>query len=244
MPSFVRRAELGNSSSVQFMKYQVLTRIYSVFDHWLSQWNFVCYKGCSTCCTQNVTMTGLEGEHIYRFIKDRQKEEWFVNVLQSIDLVENPGPTTNEFATFCLNDEEIESPHQSHSKPCPFLIKQSCTIYEARPFNCRCFVSREKCRSDRPAVVPDFILTGSTVVMQIVEHLDQRGQWGNMLDILRIQSVSLQSNDLIQRRIHECKPLPGFLIPPEDFKHVQSLLDSIFSAQVDGKSVKMILNGG
>jgi hypothetical protein len=45
-------------------------------------------------------------------------------------------------------------------------------------------------------------------------------------------------------RIQKCKPLPGFLIPPEDFELVQPLIQTIFSSQVNGKSVENILNGG
>ena len=226
------------------MKKHILTLIYTHFDHWLDQWDFVCQKGCSACCTQNVTMTGLEGEYIDHFIQKKQKETWFREVLQSIVSIARPGPTTNEFATDCLAGKEIEPPPQSHFEPCPFLIEQSCAIYEARPFNCRCFVSLEKCSPNHAAVVHDYILSASTALMQIIEHLDQRGPWGNMLDILRLQTGYLQNNEQISQRIHKCKALPGFLIPPEDFDTIQPLLESIFSAQVNGKSVETILNGG
>lgn len=226
------------------MKKHILTLIYTTFDHWLDQWDFVCQKGCSACCTQNVTMTGLEGEHIRDFIQERQQEEWFRGILQSVDCIDRPGPTTNEFAASCLQGEEIEQPLQAHLEPCPFLVEHCCTIYEVRPFNCRCFVSFEKCGPNHAAVVHEYILSASTALMQIIEHLDQRGQWGNMLDILRMQTDHFQDNKQISQQIHECKTLPGFLIPPEDFDKVQPLLESIFSAQVNGKSVETILNGG
>jgi len=226
------------------MKERVLTLIYTLLDHWLDQWDFICEAGCSTCCTRHVTMTSLEGEYIHNSIQDKEKREWFYEVLQSIDFTTLPGPTTNEFAAGCLKGEEVQPPLRFHLESCPFLVKQNCTIYEARPLNCRCFVSLEKCGPNHPAVVPDFVLTASTAVLQIVEHLDQKNQWGNMLDILRIQSVNFPDKKQIQHRIRECKPLPGFLIPPEDFDQVQPLLESIFSAQVNGKSVETILNGG
>lgn len=226
------------------MKENVLTCIYNAFDNWLTQWDFVCKKGCSACCTQHVTMTSLEGALIYRYVHNNKKENWLYSLLQSVEGIDQPGPTTNEFADRCLKDEVVEPPLRSHEDPCPLLYDQCCTIYEVRPFNCRCFASFEKCGPNHAAVVPDFILTGATTVLQIIEHLDQRGQWGNMFDILRIHSNRYSQKCRILQRIHECKPLPGFLIPPEDFDQVQPLLESIFSSEVNGKRLETILNGG
>ncbi len=222
----------------------ILTSIYDVFDLWLNKWDFFCKKGCSLCCTQNVTITNLEAEHIHRFITTRQKDAWFRNMLKSVVYIDQPGQTPNEFAASCLNNESVDPAPRSNDKPCPFLMDQVCAIYEVRPLNCRCFVSQEKCGTNNPAIVPDYILTGSTTVMQIVEHLNQKGHWGNMLDILRLQSVDLTNKELLLKRVKMCRPIPGLLIPPDEIKHIQPLLESIFSTQVDGKSVETILNGG
>jgi len=189
-------------------------------------------------------MTGLEGKYIQNFILDRQKEEWFGNILQSVGPVLPPGLTTNEFATACLTGQEVDQPVHSYTEQCPFLVEQNCSIYAIRPFNCRCFVSREQCGPDHPAVVHDFILSAATAVMQIIEHLNQGGSWGNMLDILRMESSDFINEKQIHQRIQRCKPLPGFLIPPQDLNMVQPLLESIFSAQVDGQSVEVTLNTG
>ena len=229
------------------MKELVLTQIYSAFDDWLSQWNFVCKEGCSNCCTQNVTMIGLEGKRIQNFIEKSPQKEWFIEVLDNVSTVALPGSTTNEFAADCLKGEEggeEELPAPNQLEPCPFLREQRCAVYPVRPFNCRCFVSQEKCGLNHPAVVQPFVLSASTALLQLIEHLDQGGQWGNMLDILRLRLEGGIDNQNILPRIQKCKPLPGFLIPPEDFDLVQPLIQAIFSSQVNDKTVETILNGG
>ena len=227
------------------LKNRILASIYSEFDQWLSQVNVVCAKGCSSCCTRNVTMTSLEGEYMLSSIRDGNKEKWLSRALAGVNFVSQPGLTTNEFVVGCLEDNDSESAQAAHSsEACPFLVDQGCPIYEARPLSCRCFVSQKKCGLNQAAVVPDYILTGSTTVMQIIEHLDQKGQWGNMLDILRLHSANPKDNSEIRERLRNCKPSPGFLIPPEDLEQVQPLLESIFSVKIDGKRVETFLNGG
>ncbi len=46
------------------MKEATYLTIIDEFDHWAEQYNRICTKGCSCCCTGNVTITALEGERI------------------------------------------------------------------------------------------------------------------------------------------------------------------------------------
>ena len=48
------------------MKQQILFTIYDIFDQWNSDLDKACQRGCSGCCTQNVTITAVEGEAILR----------------------------------------------------------------------------------------------------------------------------------------------------------------------------------
>lgn len=225
------------------MKQQVLQQITTAFEQWLTQWNFYCRKGCCVCCTQNVTISGLEADCIQDWIQQKYNRNWLKERLQAIGPVGDPGPTTNEFANQCFKNQNVVQPDPPSLKACPFLDNQLCTIYEARPFNCRCFVSFSQCGENQPAVVHDFILSASTAVMQIIEHLDQGGRWGNMLDLLRLEAGSPTSDEQLKSRMKKCYPLHGFLIPPEDYEQVRPLLESIFSAQIDGRNVEDILNG-
>ncbi len=225
------------------MKQQVLQQITTAFEQWLTQWDFHCRKGCCVCCTQNVTITGLEADRILGWIRQKYNNSWLEQRLQAIGPVGDPGPTTNEFANLCFENQNVAQPDPPSFKACPFLDNQLCTIYKARPFNCRCFVSLSKCGENQPAVAHDHILSASTAVMQIIEHLDQGSRWGNMLDLLRLATGCCSNEKQLKSRVKNCLPLPGFLIPPEDYKQVRPLLESIFSARVRGKKVEDILNG-
>ncbi len=225
------------------MKQQVLQSITTVFEQWLAQWDFHCTKGCCVCCTQNVTMTSLEGDRIVSWVRKNRGDNWFNERLEPLGEVSDPGPTTNRFATLCFEDQNFEHQAQPSLSSCPFLKERLCTIYAARPLSCRCFVSFEQCGESQPAVVHDYILSASTAVMQIIEHLNQGGRWGNMLDLLRLTTGCCNNDGQLENRVKKCLPLPGFLIPPEDYEQVQPLLESIFSAEIDGKCVEEILNG-
>jgi len=225
------------------MKQQVLQCITDAFEQWLTQWDFHCEKGCCVCCTQNVTVTGLEVDSIVGWVEEKYAKIWLEERLQAIGPVGDPGSTTNEFATQCFENQNVTQPDPPSFKACPFLDNQLCTIYNVRPFNCRCFVSFSKCGENQPAIAHDPILSASTAVMQIIEHLDQGGRWGNVLDLLRLETGYSNNDEQLKSRIKKCLPLPGFLIPPEDYEQVRPLLESIFSAKINGKSLEDILNG-
>ena len=53
------------------MKKAAYQTIIAEFDQWGQQHDRVCSIGCSTCCTENVTITALEGERILAYVIDR-----------------------------------------------------------------------------------------------------------------------------------------------------------------------------
>lgn len=238
------------------LKLELLDIIYDSFAEWSDGEEQACTEKCAACCTRNVTITGLEGEKILNYIVDNGLEEQFGEILSARPDHPIPLQTTNQFAEDCFQGKEPAHPAPSSTAPCPFLsTKNLCTIYPVRPFSCRCFISRQQCSPPRPAVVPEYHLSCSTVVSQLIEHLGQFEYWGNMLDVLpamldisayksiaeRIDSKSLlhaaRENTLTAR------PLPGFLLPPEDSDRITPLLEAIFRQKVAGKSVEDILNG-
>lgn len=103
-------------------------------------------------------------------------------------------------------------------------------------------------------MVPDYYFEAATAVAQLVEHLGQREYWGNMLDVLpalldmsQFREIAgyLEQTRIIEARLHSltAKPLPGFLLSEEAGGKVTQLLESVFTAEVDGKRVEDILNG-
>jgi len=200
-------------------------------------------------------MTALEGEAVYHLIKQTGRELWLAAQLQKKGITGRPALTTNDFAGVCLGQgQSVESAQSGNMSACPFLENGCCQIYEARPFSCRCFASVQRCSAGGSAIAPEYYLSASTAVLQIIEHLGQGEYWGNMLDVLAALSdlspnqqvaALLPATFAAQARIQllKAKPLPGFLLLDEEKEQISPLLDTIFSRQVRGKTVMAILNG-
>ena len=236
------------------MKKTILKSIYNAFDSWALQFSLSCRKGCTTCCTQDVMATALEAEIVTDYISKSRMENWLVTKLDS-DLPRiAPSFTTNEYAEGCLNGTELAPETGSNGGVCPFLENGACSIYSARPFSCRSFASTKMCRPGSSATIPQHYLTAAATVNQIIEHLDQRYFWGNMLHIIYL--LAQQNSKMADTRYPEnkkrfllaqtgcrtSKPLPGFLIPEEDYPHVEPLIIEIFDTEIGGKRVEDILN--
>jgi Fe-S-cluster containining protein len=236
------------------MKQQILFTIYDIFDQWNSDLDKVCHRGCSGCCTQNVTITAVEGEAILRFILAEGMSLWLAKKLASPPTQKPPQMTTNDFALACLTGKDDDPGDHYNLALCPFLENDQCRIYPVRPFGCRMFISQETCSEIHPALVSDSYFEAATAVTQIIEHLGQKEYWGNMLDVLpalldisefREIADHLNSSQIIQARMQTltAKPLPGFLFSEEHTNEISPLLQSIFAAEVEGKKVEDILNG-
>jgi Fe-S-cluster containining protein len=236
------------------LKEDILRSIYDAFAEWSTGFSFVCSKNCAACCTQNVTMTAVEGEVIHRLIRENGHEGWLAEKLQAKGETVRPWMTTNDFAGACLQGEDVQPEEYGNMSPCPFLENGCCRIYEVRPFSCRCFASEQKCFSGTSALLPEYYLSASTAVMQIIEHLGQGEYWGNMLDVLsalcdlpenRSYVTLLPASFADQSRVQviKAKPLPGFLLLDEEMDKIAPLLDAIFTRKVGEKTVESILNG-
>ncbi len=236
------------------MKDQILKTIYTIFTDWSTGSKVACCKGCAACCTQNVTITALEGEIILRFIHKADMDKWFAEKLQENRPGRRPKMSTNDFARACLQGKDVDFGEVSNQPPCPFLKENICLVYPARPFSCRMMISKKTCSTDQPALIPDHYLAASTAVSQIIEHLGQKEYWGNMLDILpALCDISehsavaqhLNTTIMIQARMQTltAKPLPGFLYTEDEDKTVSPLLNTIFNTRVDGKRIEDFLNG-
>jgi len=235
------------------LKEKVLLGIYEEFEKWEDE-DLACKKGCATCCTQNVVITAVEGDLIHRFIREQGKREWFAAKFQEKAQTRKPEITTNGFAACCIIGEDIEPDSYGSGSPCPFLEEDCCSIYEVRPFSCRCFASTEVCRPGVPALIGETYLSASTAVMQIIEHLGQGEFLGNMLDVLlalcdlpdnrkcfALLPASMSDQGLAN--VVKALPLPGFLLLEEEMEKIAPLLEAIFTHPIgDGRTIENILN--
>ena len=238
------------------LKIKILEAIFEKYQLWIMNESFHCHRGCSLCCTQNVMVTAVEGQYIYDYIKQENKEAWFAGKLLSRRQAKNVKLTTNGFARICLGKIE-DSPDEKPNQPagiCPFLEENCCTVYAARPFSCRGFASSRDCHDDGSAHLSERLLVINTITMQLIEHLGQSGYWGNMLDVL-LALVAHPANKTVKKHIHDdeiiksamantltAEPLPGFLLQPEEENEANKYLQTVLSAKIGEKTIEAIFN--
>ncbi len=234
------------------MKRRILHSLYQSFHLWSADYTIACKKGCSACCTQNVTITALEGEEILEYIQEQNMSKWLAEKL-NLPPAHTPAQlTNNDFACACLQGKEVEYRHDHSTAPCPFLEDDLCKIYQVRPFACRLFISTTPCSTTRPARMIDAYVEASTTLNQLIEHLGQKGIWGNMLDVLpalcktKFKDIGMllktRSNEQAFSRCRTARPLPGFLLSEEEGPKVVELLDTIFNTTINNKRIEDFLN--
>lgn len=224
----------------------VVERIYAIFSDWCEDRIWACRKGCAFCCTRNVVATTLEAKQIISFIRENNREEWLATLLDGELTPHRPNYTINTLARACLAGKELAEELPSVPAPCPFLLDNCCTIYPVRPFACRSFLSLERCAPAQPALVDSAHLAAATAINQLLEHLDQRNPWGNILDMLTLLLAEGKEgeNGSVNRHILRSQPLPGFMLGPDEYDQVAPLLERIFAAPVGDRTIETILNGG
>ena len=236
------------------MKTSLLHVLYNSFEKWSSNLTTSCKKGCSFCCTQNVTITAVEGEEILRYAREQGKSSWIAEKLGLPRTCTPPKMTTNDFAKACLAGKDVAPETHHDMTPCPFLEENICMIYPVRPFGCRFFVSTLQCSASRPAQMSDAYFEASMAINQLIEHLGQKEYWGNMLDVLPAlcdisefkdiaTSLDISLSRQSRMRTLTAKPLPGFLLSEQDGPAVTSLLETIFDTRIDNMRIEDILNG-
>lgn len=157
-----------------------------VYDAYLETLEPVCEKGCDTCCTVNVTVTSLEAWRIADYLVQAGRADLFDVVCGAADGKRfQPTLTMNAIAEICSRGEVVpEDVMDPAWGQCPLLADHICPVYNLRPFACRCMVSTHDCRNAGYARTDDFTVTVNNIMMQYIEHIDQGGVTGNLLDML------------------------------------------------------------
>jgi Fe-S-cluster containining protein len=236
-------------------KVDALCEIYEIYKTSSQRFTVACKRGCATCCTQNVTLTTLEGYHILRSLMAKRK----VDLLEALrskaqgDRLQ-PSLSTNALAALCLRGEDPpEEDMGSSHRTCPFLLSSECLIYEERPFGCRCFFSTQVCNAETFAVMDPFLVTVNTVFLQFIEHFDLGGLYGNLTDILLfLESETCRSNYETGMTIDKADPpagltpnrtMPALLVPPEHEQDLQPMLMALRKIETECQSFEKRLNG-
>ncbi|MFP4194442.1 MAG: hypothetical protein ACLFRO_05810 [Desulfobacterales bacterium] len=205
-----------------------LSKIYRLYDDYISSFSLACAKYCADCCTTSVTLTGLEGMMIYSFLEPARRKEVFEKLLACSNMEKfQPAMTTNQYARLC--SEHKEPPEENYPEEpdrCPLLENEACSIYPVRPFGCRCMISEQPCRRTGSASMDEFTLTVNTMFLQIIEHLDQSGFSGNLIDVMlriRAEQEEISANCPTVPN----QPITVLMIPPEHQHKVSPLLKTL-----------------
>jgi hypothetical protein len=221
---------------VERSRLETLSQIYDLYDDFSKGLTVACKRGCATCCTQDVTMTTLEGYRILQYLISAGQQD----LLQVVHATTHskgfrPALSTNEFAACCLRGED---PAEEEQNPCPvachFLLHNECLIYQERPFGCRCFFSAQPCESMARAVVDPFLVTVNTVFLQFIEHIDTGGLFGNMNDVLIFLELEGKRKHYEARTtfgrpsgLVRNRAIPALLVPPENEQGLQPILEEL-----------------
>jgi Fe-S-cluster containining protein len=214
----------------------ILNRLYGLYDQFTASLEVACKKYCCACCTCNVTLTTLEG---YKILSSLDSDR----ITQMLEPIEKqlgkprfiPEITTNRLAELCMSEKEPpEEENDVNWGACPLLEDDTCSIYAVRPFACRCLVSKQNCRDTGVAEVDEFTMTVNNLFLQVIEHIDQNGLSGNLLDVL----VSLTAGDGAEEKpstpstLIANSPIHTLLIPPEHLDRIKPILHAIRSISI------------
>jgi Fe-S-cluster containining protein len=217
-------------------KLRILDQIYSIYEEFANTLELACKKHCSFCCTTNVLLTTLEGYKIIEALISSDR----LDVVKNIETtpgtaIYRPEMTTNQIAQMCADGRQLPEEKGTRIQgECFFLMENTCSIYQLRPFGCRCLVSRHNCGEKGYAEVEDFVISVNTVILQMIEHTDAQGCTGNLLDVLdvlssednqaayRSNALKCQKNGLIPNH-----PLTFLMIPPEHRTRMQPILQKL-----------------
>ncbi len=133
----------------------ILKPLYYRVDQEIGSMAKVCTKGCFFCCYQPIEIFSIEkatlGEFIQKELNNETKQAIKENTLKWLDYFDENTPSReplsskDAFGDFRFKAENIPI-------PCPLLINGECSVYKARPLNCRTHIvndDKKLCEQDK-----------------------------------------------------------------------------------------------
>ena len=218
------------------MKLAALDRIYTAYDRFCTTRDVACKKYCAHCCTSNVTLTTLEGYKIVDHLIAAGKLDIIDELRHAVATTRyRPQISTNRLAELYAAEAKVpEEEMAAEWKDCALLAKNVCSIYDLRPFGCRCFVSRKNCAETGFADIDEFTASVNTVFLQTIEHLDADGCSGNLIDVLQAMESEENRRAYAKDRL-KCETnglivnwsLKVLMIPPEHRTKIEPILEEL-----------------
>lgn len=215
-----------------------LEAVYRLYDDFAAGLALFCHRGCAHCCTASVTVTSLEARYLLDFLTRTDPSALRRRRIGEGEPGHRPAAMTiNALARLCAEGspppEESDAPTPGR---CPFLTEEACPVYTARPFACRCLVSRTDCGTTGHATVDDFTLSLNTLFLQCIEHLDAGGFSGNLAVMLgcldRVTHQDAASPADCPPGLAANSPLTILMVPPEHRKAMAPWLEKLRQAMV------------
>jgi Fe-S-cluster containining protein len=214
----------------------VLEQLYQVYEKFIGVHEVACGKGCSLCCTRNVTLTTLEGYYIVKHLGPDGQAAVFHGLRKyaARDRL-RPRLTINAMAECCARGLDVaDEPGDPGWGSCPVLDGDLCPLYRIRPFGCRAMISRQNCHDTGYADMPDLVLTANNVMLQTIEHIDAKGFSGNFTDVLLFLAESQNRRAYAAGQLGPPgegllanRPLTVLMIPPEHRAAIRPLIRAI-----------------
>ncbi len=218
-------------------RYAAYDHVCRVYEEYLDTLELACQKGCAACCTINVPLTSLEACRIVEYMEQTGQTKLYERLRAAVGRKRyQPQITRNRLARMIQQGEDVpEEASDPEWGGCPLLTGQACPVYEVRPFACRCLVSKTDCRTKGYARVDAFTVTVNDVMLQYIEHIDQPGFTGNLVEmLLYMESAENRRNYLSGRApaappenslAHE--PATVLLVSPEEKAAIAPLLTAL-----------------
>jgi len=223
------------------VKLNILHQMNQIYDVFISSYDLACDRLCAHCCTRNVTMTTLEGYRIAKYLESSKKTDLLKRVKgDAKKLKYTPRITTNQLAQMGYEGKDIPDEDLDEAgENCPILENDECPVYEARPFGCRCLVSKHNCKEKGYAEIDPFVVTVNNVFYQFIEHIDEGGFFGNFTDVLLFLEAKAYLSDNEGDNIEPPESellknhqLSVLLIPPEHREQIKPILESLQNIKV------------
>ncbi len=217
-------------------KLVALDQIYAVYDKFCATLDVACKKYCAHCCTSNVTLTTLEGYKIVDHLITGGKLGLIDDLKHAVASTRyQPQISTNRLAELYAAEAKVpEEDMADQWEECSLLEKNACSIYDLRPFGCRCFISRKNCAETGFADIDEFTASVNTVFLQTIEHLDADGCCGNLIDVLHVMASEDKRRAYAEDRL-KCETnglivnwsLKVLMIPPEHRTRMEPILQEL-----------------
>jgi Fe-S-cluster containining protein len=206
-----------------------LKGLYALYDGFCSQFRRFCRKGCSLCCTANVTLTGLEA----KLILANWQAQGRTPPLSVLSAAAGrprfrPAITINALAELCARG--MDGPDEAadpEAGPCPLLENHLCSIYDVRPFGCRAMQSLSDCGREGTADMPEWVFSANTLFLQYIEAADSPGITGNLTDVLLSILTGAENTASVQQGMPSNRSIPVLMIPPEHRDRLKALVRSL-----------------